>query len=187
MYKVYVLQQLECVSEHLVQSALPMLPEERRRKAMHYRQANDRKNCVIAYLMLKIGLKECFQIVDFTLGYGEHGKPYLAEYPNVYFNISHCSYGCAVAVADSPIGVDIQDIRPFSWEIAWQVCSKQELEFLERSSDRDREFTRIWAMKESYVKMTGMGIGCDMTAINTLSNKSIQIRDIANGVIALCL
>ena len=95
MYKVYVLQQLERVSEHFIQSALPMLPEERRRKAMHYRQANDRKNCVIAYLMLKIGLKECFQIVDFTLGYGEHGKPYLAEYPDVYFNISHC--GCQTA------------------------------------------------------------------------------------------
>ena len=187
MYRVYVFEQLERVSEHFIQSALPMLPEERRRKAMHYRQANDRKNCVIAYLMLKIGLKECFQIVDFTLDYGEHGKPYLAEYPDVYFNISHCSCGCAVAVADSPIGVDIQDIRSFSWEIARRVCCKEELELLERSSDRDREFTRIWAMKESYVKMTGQGIGCDLVGINTLSNKKVQISDIANGVIALCL
>lgn len=179
--------ELERVSEHFIQSALPMLPEERRRKAMHYRQANGRKNCVIAYLMLKIGLKECFQIVDFTLGYGEHGKPYLAEYPDVYFNISHCGCGCAVAVADSPIGVDIQDVRPFNREIAERVCCKEELELMERSSGRDREFTRIWAMKESYVKMTGQGIGCDLTAINALNHKSIQIRDIANGVIALCM
>ena len=92
-----------------------------------------------------------------------------------------------MAVADSPIGVDIQDIRSFSWEIARRVCCKEELEFLERSSDRDRKFTRIWAMKESYVKMTGQGIGCDLVGINTLSNKKVQISDIANGVIALCL
>ena len=184
--KVYVFQQMEGVTESFIYSVLPMLPEERRRKVMHYRQFADRRNCVISYLMLKIGLQECFQIVDFTLGYGENEKPYLAEYPDVYFNISHCSCGCAVAVADSPIGVDIQDIRPFSWEIARRVCSKQELEVLGRSSDRDWEFTRIWAMKESYVKMTGQGIRCNLSGINTLSRKSIQVSDVSNGVIAVC-
>lgn len=170
MYKIYLFRQLEQITEEFIDRSLALLPEERRQKALRYRRMTDRKNCVITYLMLKIALRECFQITSFTLGYEENGKPCLAEYPNIYFNISHCQYGCVVAVADTPVGVDIQEVRPFSWEVAKRVCSKEELELLERSSDRDREFTRMWIMKESYAKMTGEGIRGNLAEINILKD-----------------
>lgn len=153
---------------------------------MRFHRVIDRKNCVIAFLMLKIALKQCFHITDFVLHYGEYGKPYLADHSGVYFNISHCSCGCAVAVADCPIGVDIQDIRSFSWDIAQRVCCKEELEVLEQSNEKDREFTRMWSMKESYVKMLGISIGSELMKINTLSIKNVQTLNRANRMISIC-
>lgn len=156
--KLYLFDQYEKISEEFMSRALPFLPEERRNRALKYRRRIDRDNCVITYLMLHYGLRECFGIKSFKMAYGEYGKPYLPDYPDVYFNISHCEIGCAVVVADCPVGVDIQDVRPFSWEVAKRVCSERELTELEKSSDRDRLFTKMWAMKESYGKMVGSGI-----------------------------
>lgn len=113
---------------------------------------------MITYLMLQYGLRECFGITSFELAFGEYGKPYLPQYPHVHFNISHCDTGCAVAVADCPVGVDIQDIRPFSWAVAQKVCCPKELAELEKCADRNKLFALIWAIKESYGKLTGEGI-----------------------------
>lgn len=155
---LYLFDQYEQVSEELISRALLLLPEERRVRALRYRRKIDRYNCVITYLMLHYGLRECYGIKSFKMAYGEYGKPYLPDYPGIHFNISHCDTGCAVVVADYPVGVDIQDVRPFSWDVARRVCSEQELAELERCVDRDTLFTKIWVIKESYGKMMGVGI-----------------------------
>lgn len=185
MYRIYLFEQLETVTVEFIEQVLPLLPVERRKKAMSYHQLIDCRNCVITFLMLKIALKQCFCITDFTLRYGDYGKPFLIEYPNVFFNISHCRYGCVAAVSDSPVGADIQDIRPFSWKVAEKVCCNKELEFLEKSPDKSREFTRMWAMKESYAKMTGQGFRCDFIKINTLSQEAMQVIDREKYVISI--
>lgn len=158
MYKLYLFDEYEEVTEEFIVHALRLLPENRRTRALRYRRTIDRWNCVITYLMLQYGLRKCFDITSFELAFGKYGKPYLPEYPDVHFNISHCDAGCAVAVADCPVGVDIQDIRPFSWNVAKRVCCAQEFAELERCVNRERLFAEIWAMKESYGKMTGEGI-----------------------------
>lgn len=186
MYRIYLFEQLDLVTEEFIDCALPLLPEERRKRTMRFRRTIDRKNCVIAFLMLKIALKQDFHISDFILQYGEYGKPYLAGHSGVYFSISHCSCGCTVAVANCPIGIDIQDIRNFSWNIAQRVCCKEELEVLEQSTERDREFTRMWSMKESYVKMLGKGIGSELMKINTSSIKTAHVLNRADSIVSIC-
>lgn len=155
---LYLFDQYEQVSEELIKRALPLLPEDRRARALRYRRKIDRDNCVITYLMLHYGLRECYGIKSFKMAYGEYGKPYLSDYPDVHFNISHCDAGCAVVVANRPVGVDIQDVRPFSWEVAKRVCSERELEELGKSPERDKLFTKMWAVKECYSKLIGKGI-----------------------------
>ena len=45
------------------------------------------------------------------MDYGIHGKPYLKEYQDVYFNFSHCSQGVwSVLFSINDIGVDIETI-----------------------------------------------------------------------------
>lgn len=187
MYKIYYFKDEELINEEFINRILHLLPAERRNKALNYRQVIDKKNCVIAYIMLKTALRNCYGITEFTIKYGAYGKPYLAEYPGIFFNISHCSYGCVVALANERIGIDIQNIVPFSWKVANRVCCKDELKLLENSKDRAREFIRLWTMKESYLKMTGKGIYEDLKSVNTLEIDCIGVKEIKNVIISVCM
>ena len=169
MYRLYLFDQYEQLSEQFIVHALQFLPENRRARALRYRRTIDRWNCVITYLMLQYGLRECFGITSFEMAFGEYGKPYLPEYPHVHFNMSHCDAGCAVVVADCPVGVDIQNVQPFSWDVARHVCCEHELAELEKRTERDRLFTRMWTLKESYGKLTGEGIVYEMKKFDTIA------------------
>lgn len=173
MYKLYLFDEYKQVTEEFIIRALQFLPENRRNRALRYRKATDRINCVITYLMLRYGLRECFGITSFKIELGKYGKPFLADYPNVHFSISHCDIGNAVVVANFPVGVDIQEVRPFSWNVAKHVCSGQELTELEKCANRDRLFIKMWTAKESYAKMVGQGILYDFRSINT-TNPSVN-------------
>ena len=167
MYKLYLFDEYEQLSEKFIVSALQFLPENRRIRALRYRRTIDRWNCVITYLMLQHGLRECFGIASFEIAFGEYGKPYLLEYPHVHFSISHCDAGCAVVVADCPVGVDIQDVQPFSWDVAKRVCCERELAELGASEERDKLFIKMWTVKECYGKIVGTGILNKMKGVDT--------------------
>ena len=143
-----------------------ILPESCAERASRYRNAEDRKRSAIGYLMLLYALRQRCGTGHVDLKFGEHGKPYL-ESPKVYFNISHCKKGCVCVVSDREIGVDIQEIRPYSQRLAERVCCENELVLLEKSDDKAAEFAKIWAMKESYVKMDGRGIGYSLKKADT--------------------
>ncbi len=168
---------------------LDTLPEERRQKALQYKQETDRKLCVASFLLLKAALKDSYNIDgDFTLNYNEHGKPYLADYENIFFNISHCCYGVVCAVSDYEVGVDIQDIRQFKENVPKKVFCAEEQDSLDKATDKDREFARIWSKKEAYYKMLGRGLTRKMNEFNTLNKDYIQTFDYENFCIsASCL
>lgn len=175
MHKLYVLfeDQLDTAT---LNRCMEYLPAERRAKALRYRQEIDRKNCVAAYLLLLYALWKDYGILQPTIACSASGKPYLPDYPNIHFNISHCPKGCICAVADSPIGADIQDVRPFSWDVAQRCCSQKELRLLTASAEPALTFTKMWAMKESYLKMTGVGIAQDLSQIDTTKlNEKIEV------------
>ena len=94
--------------------------------------------------------------------YNEHGKPSftpsLLHSFTPYFSISHCKTGIAVAVADEPVGIDIESIRRADEELMERVLSNGERLAVSGERDRDRAFTKLWTQKEAVVKMEGTGI-----------------------------
>lgn len=190
MYQIYLFTQQELLDETFLQKAKALLPKERRLRADRYRQAIDRKNCVLTYLILQTALKDNFGLKELQIEYGTYGKPYVKDKTDIYFSISHCRLGCAVAVADTPIGVDIQEIRGFSKDVANRVCSNRELAELEVCKDKERTFIRMWTVKESYGKMKGTGILYDMKGVDTdiiAKNKIVGIIEKEKYVVAVCL
>lgn len=91
------------------------------------------------------------------IAYGSHGKPYLRDYPEVHFNISHSGPCVACAVADSPIGIDIQEVVPYDPDTARLVFSEEEIDKIEKSFDMDLAFTRAWTIRESILKAQPQG------------------------------
>ncbi len=156
----------------MMERAMSVLTPERCSKARRYRNEIDQKTSVIAYLLLLYGLWKDFGICNPRVEEDACGKPYLPEYPNVYFNFSHCPKGCVCGISDQPIGVDIQDFRPVSEQVIRRCCSAEELKWVETEENPQEAFIRIWAMKESYVKMQGIGISQDLSGIDTIKEKN---------------
>lgn len=175
VYKLYLFEDFDSITYNFLEKCIAVLPTERAEKARRYRFDIDKKMSVISYLLLLYALRENYGINAPKISYGRYGKPYLTDYPDIYFNISHCPKGCVCAVSDKEIGADMQDIRPFSWNIAKRVCCENELKMLECADDRARLFTKIWTMKESYVKMTGEGIASISSVNTTVIRNEIMI------------
>ena len=107
---------------------------------------------------------------ELTIARTERGKPYFADYPRLYGSPSHSGDYCVCAMADFPVGADIQihsRLRSETPEeaavrlkrIARRYFSPAEAEFVE--TDTCDRFFRLWTARESYVKLTGQGIDGD--------------------------
>ena len=115
-----------------------------------------------AHDLLSAVLKKNFGIEKYSLGYGDHGKPYLKDHPNIFFNLSHCSGLVVCGVSDAAIGVDCELIRPYSGSAAKKIFSDSEIKFVSESEDSNKNFFRIWTLKEALGKNFGTGIFSDL-------------------------
>ena len=68
---------------------------------MSYHLQSDRKLCALAYLMVVYALKNEGLFNDLpNFGYHAEGKPFLSDYPDIYFRLSHCSGVVACLLSD---------------------------------------------------------------------------------------
>lgn len=113
------------------------------------------------FLLLRYALKKEFGITEIPrFEYNEHGKPFLKDFPSVFFNMSHAGTRCVCAVSGSPVGIDVQDIRKLDLKTAGKFLTKNELAGVSEISDKamlNEELCRLWCIKESYGKYTGKG------------------------------
>ncbi|MCL2121302.1 MAG: 4'-phosphopantetheinyl transferase superfamily protein [Clostridiales bacterium] len=156
---IYSFSHREALCEHFVERNVGRLPEFRRKRCHRYRRERDKQACIISYLLLRQGLFEQYRIAEpGEFIFNGYGKPYLKDYPHIFFNFSHCERGIVCAIAEFEIGIDMQEIHPYDPGVAKLVCSADELCRLTESADPARLFCRIWTAKESYAKARGIGV-----------------------------
>ena len=130
------------------------LSENRREKFEKLKLKRDKENCVISYLLLKKALKD-FGVEEFEIYIGENGKPFLKGNAEIFFNMSHTESGVAVVADKNPVGIDVQDILPVRNGVVERCFSEKEKEILSSSPAPEKEFTRLWTLKESIIKCNG--------------------------------
>lgn len=89
----------------------------------------------------------------------EMGKPYLKD-SKLHFNVSHSGEYLAIAVSESPVGIDIQETKNIKDGMYRKVVQPKEQSLI--GEDRQRDFLRLWSLKESYVKAEGKGLRIPM-------------------------
>lgn len=116
----------------------------------------------------------------------EDGK-WSAVDAQVCFSLSHSGNAVAVAVADSPVGVDIQNIDAFANcdKLERRVLSAEEREqFVTLSKNaRQMRLAELWSCKESAFKMTGgnvfvpseTAVDCAYCRIETLAHNDYAL------------
>lgn len=151
---VYAVDCTPWLSEQAVEDSLPYLDEKRRRRIRRLRIPLKRAQCVAAGLLLTRTLGE--SDIAPTLTYGDNGKPYLANRPDTYFSITHTDKWVFLAVADCEIGIDAQTPRRVCPRLAARSTTPEELAWVKE--DTEPHFTRLWTMKEAYLKYIGTGL-----------------------------
>ncbi|MGN0695733.1 MAG: 4'-phosphopantetheinyl transferase family protein [Oscillospiraceae bacterium] len=94
----------------------------------------------------------------------EKGKPYFKDIP-AQFSISHCKGYAVCAVCgreEGALGVDCETVRQFREASMKRIFSADEMDMIRNSASPDLLCTRLWTLKESYVKYTGTGLAGHM-------------------------
>ena len=97
--------------------------------------------------------------------YKESGQPTIQ---NGHISISHTEGYAACAIAREPVGIDVEREHTFSKAAAKRILSPQE-ELLRESANADELLSRIWTVKESFLKMTGEGIPGGMRTLELIA------------------
>ena len=156
---VCLLQNKVPLNEEIFRFLLQFSTLERRQRILRQRNKQNADSMVIGGALLRYMLWNEFRVpMDVKISIGEFGKPYLPDYSSVHFIISHSGKFVACAVYNKQIGIDIQKITPYRSDIAFRTCSNSELLQIKSSYDKSTEFTKIWTVKEAYLKMLGLGI-----------------------------
>ena len=146
------------ITEEEIQRLLPLVSDERCNEALRYKHLFGQFACLKSYVMLRKLLESRGLTHPFLFKRNKHGKPYLKDHPEIHFNISHCKAGIAVAVADQPVGIDIESYREVSDSLIRYTMNEEEQRFIRESDDPVRTFTEYWTKKEAVFKLRGTGI-----------------------------
>lgn len=121
----------------------------------------------------------------------ENGKPYIEGNP-LYFSLSHSGNCGVIAIADRPVGADIEIF-----------ADRLRISVIERFSEREqaeiadeRDFLKHWTAREAYIKLYGYTIAELWRRVEFLGEKlyldgkqlNVKIRhyNLPCGVAAVC-
>lgn len=179
--RVEIFDTMEQCTDDEVSRLLPLVSEQRREQALRYRFTFGRYACLKSAVMLQGMLRESGLIggeEKVTFEYNEYGKPSITGRAEIHFNISHCKRGIAVAVAESPVGIDIECFHEADVGLLEKTMNERERQVIVSSANPRETFTKFWTQKEALLKMRGTGIVdeiqdvlCDVDAIETHMNE----------------
>lgn len=101
-----------------------------------------------------------------------HGKPYFPQYPEWHFSLSHSGDWAVCALADLPVGVDIEQWRLLDiHRLAKRYFTPAEQEWM--NARDEQAFFTLWTAKESLIKVRGCGLSGLASAKLTLCGDTI--------------
>lgn len=182
MVKLYVADISNLPDPMLNSELLHKLPLNRQQRIHKLKQEKSRKQSMGVGLLLQKVLA-LYHIQDSQVYVDEHGKPMVE---GVEFSLSHSGHLVACAVSNAPVGCDVEELRKAPKGVAKRYFSDSEQAFLHTFSDEEynRAFFQIWTMKESYVKMTGEGLGVPFEAYEVVAKDGAQV--IRDGEMQAC-
>ena len=160
MVKIYIADASSLKDEDLYKKLYRSLDARRRAKADRFLFPKDKRLCVGAGALLMHALQE-ENILDFSIALHANGKPYLVGEQNLYFNLSHAEDMVMCVISDQEAGCDVEKIAAFDKKLADYMMTQKEIKQIYSFLDQKEQqvmFFRLWTLKESYMKATGLGL-----------------------------
>ena len=119
----------------------------------------DIENRADVYALLAYSVRQVYSLDNLpAIGRTEHGKPFFVDHLQLPFNLSHSGTFALCALDSSPVGVDIEVIRPHHPRLAERICSPAELAWVTTQPDPHLALLSLWTKKEARVKQNSCGL-----------------------------
>ncbi|MCM1545475.1 MAG: 4'-phosphopantetheinyl transferase superfamily protein [Clostridiales bacterium] len=138
---------------------LALVDGARREKVTALALREKQNQSLAAGVILPLALKKCGIAGEVCIENGLWEKPRLVSPKGVFYNLSHSGDLTVVALADSEVGVDVQQVKPVDMRLAKRFFTDAEWRQTEDAGDGAAElFYRFWTVKEAYLKALGTGL-----------------------------
>ncbi|MCT4585693.1 MAG: 4'-phosphopantetheinyl transferase superfamily protein [Peptostreptococcaceae bacterium] len=161
---IYYFEEIEKFKEEEFKYFYKFLPKFRKDKIEKLKFFKDKKLSLLGYILFLYGLR--VEKRDFStpiFSYLKYNKPYIK---NVFFNISHCKSGVVCIISNNNVGIDIENIDKNHLSLLDTVMNKNEEKIILNSKIKENTFTRLWTIKESYLKNIGTGLIDDLKLLD---------------------
>lgn len=165
---------IDSFTEKELALAFENLTPSRKTHILRLRRREDRTRSLAGELLVQSLLHRHFGIANAQIHRDAAGRPYLSGC-DLYISIAHSDHKVACAVSETPVGIDIERIRPIKQGLIHYVCTEEEMRYVlgahTEACCEDTEvlhrFFEVWTAKEAYFKKQGTGI-TDLKAVSVL-------------------
>lgn len=175
MIDVYTIKMNPALDGAHFEKLMEFLSEEKQQQIYRFRRKEDAQRAIASEALIRhiiIGMLP-IRNKDIVLMKNEYGKPYLRDYPNLQFNVSHSGEWVVCAVNHLQVGIDVEHIQPIDMKIAKRFFSNEEYCDLMDKDPAEQlvYFYDLWTLKESYIKALGKGLSIPLDSF------SLKIED----------
>jgi 4'-phosphopantetheinyl transferase len=176
MIEAYMLEINRDMTGEEYRSILWRITPEKRERIEKFRYFADKQRVMTGDILARLALVDILRHKAEETGYssaelplhklileqGDYGKPIWTDYPDIHFNISHAGSHVACVVSDSPVGIDVEMTKQNGFrEVAKRFFAPDEWNYVDSFQTEEEQqiaFTKIWTMKEAYIKRDGRGL-----------------------------
>lgn len=160
--KIYAVE-ISDISELMLNRLCLLITSEKKIKIENFINKKDKIRALIGEVLIRTIISKELNIRNKYIKFNKnkYGKPYLENYLNFHFNISHSGNYVVCAVDNKSIGIDIEVIKHIDYEeISKNFFAAKEFDYItnEDSKFQLERFYEIWTLKESYIKCCGQGL-----------------------------
>lgn len=106
-------------------------------------------------------------------------KPVFKNEKDLHFNLSHSGTKVLCVISDVPCGCDIEGHKKDCLEIAHRFFFEGEYdEIMSKETEEEKQkcFYRMWTLKESFMKATGLGFSLPLNKFSIHIGKEITVK-----------
>lgn len=162
MVEIYAININQPIDHKDYDRLFDLISEHRREQIKKIHNKDNQIRSLYGEVLARMAITSRLKIVnnDILISYNEHGKPYLINHKDTFYNISHSGDWVVCAIGSQEVGVDIERIKSNNLKLAKRFFASEEYEELIRQNESDQAnyFCQLWTLKECYVKWRGGGL-----------------------------
>ena len=190
MVEIYATRIDEPISSGTYNQLLSCVPGDKQDRVKRFHFIEDAKRTLYGELIVRYIACNKFKVSNSKLiiRQNEFGKPFLCDYPNYHFNVSHSGVWVVCATSKTTVGIDVEFIKPIDFSIAERFFSEIEYQNLVKLKNelQVEYFYDLWTLKESYIKYKGKGLSIALNSFNIdINNQTVNIAPVSTPPVYL--